>query len=89
MTCRTDDVRIVPLDSGVYAIHLETPSGRIRIGQVRSKDAHDTWVWQHRDGESSSPVVSTLRSAVDALAHYHRRFKTQPASKPARRGLFG
>ena len=88
MTTRTDDVRIVPLDSGVYSIHLETPTGRIRIGHVRSKDARDTWVWQHRDGERSSPVMSSLGNAVDALAEYHRSFKI-PSERPVRRLLFG
>jgi hypothetical protein len=89
MTTRTDDVRIVPLDSGVYSIHLETPNGRVRIGHVRARDAHDAWVWQHRDGERSSPVASTLGNAVNALAQYHRSFKSHPCGQPVRRLLFG
>jgi hypothetical protein len=88
MTCRTDDVRVVPLDSGVYSVHIETPTGRVRIGHVRSRDALDTWVWQHRDGERSSPVNSSLGSAVHALAAYHRSFKTEVAVRPVRRLLF-
>jgi hypothetical protein len=87
MTCRTD-VRIVPLDSGVYSIHLETPNGRVRIGHVRAEATCETWVWQHRDGERSSPVAPSLAKAVDALAHYHHRFKTRPADQPVRRFLF-
>ncbi len=90
MTVRTDDnVRIVPLDSGVYAVHIETSTGRVRIGHVRCKDASDSWVWQHRDGERSSPVIANLGNAVQALAEYHRNFKTQPAVTPVRRLLFG
>jgi len=90
MSVRTDDkVRVVPLDSGVYAVHIETPVGRMRIGQVRSKDAIDSWVWQHRDGERSSPVIPSLGNAVHALAEYHRTFKMQSPAPPVRRLLFG
>jgi hypothetical protein len=90
MTVRTDDkVRVVPLDSGVYAVHMETPTGRVRIGHVRSKDAADSWVWQHRDGERSSPVMTSLGNAVQALAEYHRNFKSQRPARPVRRLLFG
>jgi len=89
MICGTDDLRIVPLDSGVYSIHLDTPTGHVRIGQVHSKGAHDTWIWQHRDGERSSPVIASLGDAVHALAGYHRRFKTEPDARPVRRLLFG
>ena len=89
MICGTDDVRIMPLDSGVYSILLDTPAGHVRIGHVRSKDAQDTWVWQHRDGERSSPVIASLGIAVHALTEYHRSFKTQTAAPPVRRLLFG
>jgi hypothetical protein len=90
MTVRTDDkVRIVPLDSGVFAVHIETPTGRVRIGHVRSKDAIDSWVWQHRDGERSSPVIASLGDAVHALTDYHRTFKVQSPAQPVRRLLFG
>jgi hypothetical protein len=90
MSVRTDDdVRIVPLDSGVYAVHIETSIGRVRIGQVRCTDAGNAWVWQHRDGERSSPVIVSLGNAVRALAGYHREFKTPPAVVPVRRLLFG
>jgi hypothetical protein len=90
MSVRTDDkLRVVPLDSGVYAVHMETRIGRVRIGQVRSKDAIDSWVWQHRDGERSSPVIASLGDAVQALAEYHRTFKTQASALPVRRLLFG
>jgi hypothetical protein len=88
MTCRTDDVRVVPLDSGVYSVHIETPTGRIRIGHVRNRDTRDTWVWQHRDGERSSPVASSLGNAVRALTDYHRSFKTESGIRPVRRLLF-
>jgi hypothetical protein len=89
MISGTDDVRIVPLDSGVYAVHLDTPAGRVRIGHVRTKDAPDAWTWHHRDGERSSPVISSLGNAVHALTEYHRSFKTQAAASPVRRLLFG
>lgn len=88
MPARTDDVRIVPLDSGVFSIHLETPTGRVRIGQVRGEDAQQTWTWQHRDGERSSPVNTTMGNAVRALTDYHRSFKPQTAVRPVRRLLF-
>ena len=88
MICGTDDVRIVPLDSGVYSVLLDTPAGRVRIGNVRSKGAQETWVWQHRDGERSSPVIASLGNAVHALTEYHRSFKPQPAPTPVRHLLF-
>lgn len=90
MTVGTDDkVRIVPLDSGVYAVHIETPAGRMRIGDVRSKEPIGSWVWQHRDGERSSPVIGSLGTAVRALSEYHRTFKVHCAAPPVRRLLFG
>jgi len=88
MICGTDDVRIVPLGSGVYSILLDTPAGHVRIGHVRSKEAQDRWLWHHRDGERSSPVIASLGNAVQALTEYHRSFKTQAASPPVRRLLF-
>jgi hypothetical protein len=88
MICGTDDVRVVPLDSGVYSVHIDTPTGHVRIGHVRCRDAADTWLWQHRDGERSSPVNSSLGTAVHALADYHRSFKTPAAGAPVKRLLF-
>jgi hypothetical protein len=88
MTTSTDGLHVVPLDACVFGVHLDTAAGRIRIGQVTSQDEQRTWQWQHRDGERSSPVTSSLGDIVRALAQYHRNFKAQPAAAPARRLLF-
>ena len=51
---------------------------------VATTDGEQTWAWQHRDGDRSSPVASTLKEVVHALAHYHRTFKATPViSVPA------
>jgi hypothetical protein len=84
-----NDVRIVPLDAGVFAVQIDTPSGRVAIGRVTTRDQQQTWVWEHRDGERSSPVVARLGEVVQSLADYHRTFKAQPAAEPVRRFLFG
>jgi hypothetical protein len=84
----SEDVRVVPLDTGVYEVHLSAEGGPLRIGRVSTGDGQRTWVWQHRDGERSSPVAATLGEVVRALADYHRAFKAQPAPVPVRRLLF-
>jgi hypothetical protein len=76
MTNPASQVRIVPLDSGVFEVHLDTTRGRVRIGKVSNRDEQRSWAWEHRDGERSSPFATNLKDAVDALTHYHRRFKT-------------
>jgi hypothetical protein len=85
----TTDLRVVPLDSGVYEVHLDTGAGSRRIGKVSTSNARESWTWQHRDGERSSPVTASLGDVVHALANYHRTFKAQPKSEPIRRLLFG
>src|SRR6516165_2147837 len=60
----SDDVRVVPLDSGVYEVRLHTDNGPLRIGKVSTRDSQHTWMWQHRDGERSSPVATTLADVV-------------------------
>jgi hypothetical protein len=88
MSTSTNDVHVVPLDACVFAVHLDTPAGRIRIGQVTSQDEQRTWQWQHRDGERSSPITSNVGDIVRALAQYHGNFKAQPDPVPTRRLLF-
>ena len=68
--------RVVPLDSGVFEVQLDTTLGRVRIGKVSTRDDARGWAWEHRDGERSSPVAASLKDAVDALTSYHRRFKS-------------
>ncbi len=84
----TTDLRLVPLEAGVYEVHLDTGGGPRRIGKVCARNGRQTWMWQHRDGERSSPVATSLGDVAHALAHYHRTFKT-PAAAPVRRLLFG
>jgi hypothetical protein len=79
----TGERRIVPLDSGVFEIQLDTTQGRIRIGKVSTRDDRRSWAWEHRDGERSSPAAVSLADAVDALTRYHRRFKTQQITSSA------
>jgi hypothetical protein len=43
------------------------------IGTVRL--AHDSWCWEHNDGEQSSPIATTRMAAAKALADYHRAYK--------------
>jgi hypothetical protein len=85
----TTDLRVVPLDSGVYEVHLDTGAGSRRIGKVSTANGRENWMWQHRDGERSSPMAADLGDVVHALADYHRNFKAQPKAKPVRRLLFG
>jgi hypothetical protein len=80
----TSERRIVPLDSGVFEVHLDTAQGRVRIGKVSKRDDQRSWAWEHRDGERSSPVAVSIADAVDALTHYHRSFKTQAVTWRAR-----
>ena len=89
MTSPNNDVQIVPLDAGVFAVKIDTPTGHVAIGRVTTRDAQQTWVWEHRDGERSSPIAASLGDVVHALAHYHRSFKSQTAAAPVRRPLFG
>src|SRR3954453_17550045 len=56
------DVRIV-LDDGLPAV----------IGSVRLR--HESWAWEHSDGEQSSPTSATRAAAAHALAEYHRNHK--------------
>lgn len=78
MTDPAREVHIVPLDSGVFEVHLETMRGRVRIGKVSHRAGQRGWAWEHRDGERSSPIADSRRDAVDALTRYHRCFKSQP-----------
>jgi hypothetical protein len=86
MQTHRDDLRVVPLDAGVYEVRLDTDRGELRIGRAMSSDGKRTWMWQHRDGERSSPVAASLSDVVHALASYHDAFKTQPT--PTRSLLF-
>ncbi len=43
------------------------------IGTVRL--THDSWCWEHNDGEQSSPIAGTRLAAARALADYHRAYK--------------
>lgn len=43
------------------------------IGTVRL--THDSWCWEHNDGEQSSPIAPTRLAAAKALAAYHRAYK--------------
>jgi hypothetical protein len=83
-----DDLKIVPLDAGVYAVHVDRPTGQVRIGQVTTRDAKQTWEWQHRDGERSSPAATNLGDVVRALVDYHRNFKEQAPAASQRRFVF-
>jgi hypothetical protein len=88
MTNGSEDLRVVPLDAGVYEVQLHAEGGPLRIGRVSSPDGQRTWAWQHRDGERSSPVEAKLGDVVRALADYHRAFKALPAPVPVHRLLF-
>jgi hypothetical protein len=79
MTKQIDEVKVVPLDVGVFVVQIATAAGRVRIGQVRMRDEQPTWVWEHRNGERSSPIHSSRAGVVHALVRYHRTFKPQPA----------
>jgi hypothetical protein len=85
MSNTSDDVRVVPLDSGVYEVQLNTDSGPLRIGKVSTGDRQHTWTWQHRDGERSSPIATSLAEVVHALTDYHLAFKPVPTPRPIRR----
>jgi hypothetical protein len=87
MSNTSHDVRVIPLNSGVYEVQLNTDAGPLRIGKVSTRDRQHTWIWQHRDGERSSPVATSLADGVHALTHYHLTFKAQPA--PARPLILG
>jgi hypothetical protein len=49
----------------------------LTIGTVRL--THDSWCWEHNDGEQSSPISATRLAAAKALADYHRAYKPQRA----------
>ena len=55
------------------------------IGTVRL--THDSWGWQHNDGEQSSPIASTRLAAAKALAEYHRAYKPRRAKASMRQLL--
>ena len=82
MTLEGNDVRIAQLDVGVFDVHLDTATGGVRIGKVTATDER-VWVWQHRDGERSSPLAASLVAATQALVQYHCRFKADSAAATA------
>ena len=84
----TGEVQVLPLSMTMAEVRLATGGAGTSIGKVLSRGGR--WFWQHRDGESSSPIAENRTAAANALAEYHRAFKTQPApAAPVRRLLFG
>jgi hypothetical protein len=55
------------------------------IGTVRL--THDSWCWEHNDGEQSSPIAATRLAAAKALAEYHRAYKPRRAKASMRQLL--
>ena len=79
---------MLPLSLTMAEVRLATGGAGTSIGKVSS--ASGRWYWQHRDGEQSSPIAENRTAAANALAEYHRAFKSQPVSAaPVRRLLFG
>jgi hypothetical protein len=90
MSAATGEVQVLPLSLTMAEVRLATGGMGTSIGKVSSRNG--SWFWQHRDGEQSSPVAPNRTAAANALADYHRAFKTAPAPAPAapvRRLLFG
>lgn len=88
MTTATAEVRVLPLSLTMAEVRLATGGMGTSIGKVCQRDGR--WLWQHRDGESSSPIAENRTNAANALADYHRAFKAPaPPAAPVRRLLFG
>jgi hypothetical protein len=88
MTTATAEVQVLPLSLTMAEVRLATGGMGTSIGKVCQREGR--WFWQHRDGESSSPIAENRTGAANALADYHRAFKApaQPLA-PVRRLLFG
>jgi len=87
-TTPTDQVHVLPLSLSTAEVRLATGGPGTSIGKVSSRDGR--WYWQHRDGEQSSPIAANRTAAANALAEYHRAFKSQPVpAAHVRRLLFG
>jgi hypothetical protein len=87
-TAETGQVQVVPLSLTMAEVRLATGGAGTSIGKVSSRAGR--WYWQHRDGEQSSPIAENRTAAANALAEYHRAFKSQQVSAaPVRRLLFG
>jgi hypothetical protein len=82
-------VQVLPLSLTTAEVRLSNGGPGTSIGKVSSRNGQ--WYWQHRDGEQSSPIAANRTAAANALAEYHRAFKSQavPAAAPVRRLLFG
>ena len=88
MTTATAQVQVLPLSLTTAEVRLSTGGPGTSIGKVSSRNGQ--WYWQHRDGEQSSPIAGNRTAAANALAEYHRAFKSQvAAAAPVRRLLFG
>jgi len=87
-TAETGQVQVLPLSLTMAEVRLSTGGAGMSIGKVSSRAGR--WYWQHRDGEQSSPIAENRTAAANALAEYHRAFKSQQVSAaPVRRLLFG
>jgi len=87
-TAETGQVQVLPLSLTMAEVRLSTGGAGTSIGKVSSRAGR--WYWQHRDGEQSSPIAENRTAAANALAEYHRAFKSQQVSAaPVRRLLFG
>jgi hypothetical protein len=87
-TAATGEVQVLPLSLTMAEVRLSTGGAGTSIGKVSARAGR--WYWQHRDGESSSPIADNRTAAANALAEYHRAFKSQAVSAaPVRRLLFG
>ncbi len=87
-TAETGQVQVLPLSLTMAEVRLSTGGAGTSIGKVSSRAGR--WYWQHRDGEQSSPIAESRTAAANALAEYHRAFKSQQVSAaPVRRLLFG
>jgi hypothetical protein len=79
---------VLPLSLTTAEVRLSTGGPGTSIGKVSARNGQ--WYWQHRDGEQSSPIAENRTAAANALAEYHRAFKSQAApAMPVRRLLFG
>ena len=85
MTTPQLDIRVVPISTGCAEVRLHAGSRVVSIGKVNQRNGR--WSWQHRDGETSSPIAENRTDAAAALAKYHAAFKTPPAQAgPAQTG---
>jgi hypothetical protein len=77
MTTPQPDIRVVPISTGCAEVRLHEGSRVVSIGKVNQRNGR--WSWQHRDGETSSPIAENRTDAAAALARYHAAFKTPSA----------